>query len=64
MRCKNCKYVSFDYQENYELCAIFGYGDEEISENRKGEEGCKYTNNQLKKMYKEQMEIIQNDGKV
>jgi hypothetical protein len=42
---------------NHELCAIFGYGDEEISENRRGEIGCKYNGKTLDKMRSHQLEI-------
>ena len=47
MRCKYCEYITYDYSENCELCGIFGYGDEEITINSKGDEGCKYTEMQL-----------------
>lgn len=49
MRCKNCPYTEYDYGENVELCKFFGYGEDEISENRKGEIGCRYNKKTLDK---------------
>ena len=52
MRCKNCKFTEYDIQENCEVCGIFGFDDDgEISENAKGEVGCKYTRSKLEKIY-------------
>ena len=42
MRCRKCKYMEFDYSENCSVCGIFGWDSDEFSENRKGEEGCRY----------------------
>lgn len=63
MRCKNCEYTYYYYAEGYELCQLFDYGDWEdkngnriITENRKGEEGCRYNKKTLDKMYKEYRE--------
>ena len=58
MRCKNCPYTDFDYSENVELCKLFGYGDNEISENRKHEEGCKFNMKTLDKKFKQYMEML------
>lgn len=62
MRCKNCTHTTYDYSENHELCAIFGYGDEEISENRRGEIGCKYNGKTLDKMHKRYLECLAKYG--
>ena len=63
MRCKNCKYTYYYYTEGYELCQLFEYGDgidekgnRRITENRKGEEGCRYNQKTLDKMYKKYKE--------
>lgn len=66
MRCKNCPYTEYDYSENVELCKFFGYGEDEISENRKGELGCKYNMKSLKKFVRmheaEEEEIVRQMG--
>ncbi len=62
MRCKYCTHTTYDYSENCELCAIFGYGDEEISENRRGEIGCKYNGKTLDKMFKRYLECLAKYG--
>lgn len=51
MRCKNCKYWQDPaYESDDDCCSIFGYDDngDYISENKKGEFGCKYNRIQLK----------------
>lgn len=66
MRCKNCPYTEYDYSENVELCKFFGYGEDEISENRKGELGCKYNMKSLQKFVRmheaEEEEIVRQMG--
>ena len=66
MRCKNCKHQYKDYSENQWLCNLFGYGDHLdnkgrriITENSKGEEGCRYTKKQLDKFDKQVREEIE-----
>lgn len=61
MRCKFCHFKEYDYSENVELCAIFGYGDDVITENRKGEEGCPYNYATLKRKWDIQLEAIASD---
>ncbi len=57
MRCDNCEFKCFDESENHYVCGIFGYDDDckYISENSKGEEGCKYTKKYLNKINNRQM---------
>lgn len=66
MRCKNCPYTEYDYSENVELCKFFGYGEDEISENRKGEIGCRYNMKSLQKFVRmheeEEEEIVRQMG--
>ena len=57
MRCKHCPYKEYDYSEDVELCSIFGYGDDVITENRKGEEVCKYNKKTLEKFIRYHREI-------
>lgn len=53
MRCRYCEHTEFDYSENHELCALFGYGDDgTITEDAKGEMGCRYTKKSIDKMLK------------
>ena len=51
MRCKNCTHTEFDWSENCTICSIFGWDNDDmyISENRKGEPGCKYNERTLEK---------------
>ena len=76
MRCKFCTLTTFDYSENIELCAIFGYGDDVISENKKrgsildvaplqnkkGEIGCPYNMKTLEKIQREYLEFLAKHG--
>lgn len=62
MRCKYCTHTTYDYSENHELCAIFGYGDEAISENRRGEIGFKYNGKTLDKMRRQHLECLAKYG--
>ena len=62
MRCKFCNLTTFDYSENVELCAIFGYGDDVISENRKGEIGCPYNKKTLEKIHREYLDYVAKHG--
>lgn len=57
MRCKNCPYKEYDYSEETTLCAIFGYGDDEISEDRHGDEGCRYNQKTLEKFIRRHREV-------
>lgn len=57
MRCEGCTYTVYDYSENVELCKFFGYGDDEISENRKGEIGCRYNKKTLDKFERISQEV-------
>lgn len=58
MRCKNCIYKTYDWGEYMELCNLFGYGDDgKITENRKGEIGCRLNSKTIKKWNKEKMEF-------
>lgn len=52
MRCSGCPYKSYDYQEGYPTCRIFGDNDDYIYENKKGELGCKYNRKSLQKFVK------------
>ncbi len=58
MRCKFCPFTTFDYSDNVQLCAIFGWGEGEISENRKGEDGCRYNYATLAKMRQAELDSI------
>lgn len=59
MRCKHCPYNNeYDWSENAVLCKLFGYGYDEITENRKREEGCKYNLKTLDKMFKEKLKFM------
>ena len=49
MRCRNCPYEDYDYQEGYQTCQLFGDNDDYIYENAKGELGCKYNRKGLQK---------------
>lgn len=52
MRCSGCPYESYDYQEGYPTCRIFGDNDDYIYENKKGELGCKYNQKSLQSFVK------------
>ena len=55
MRCKYCIYKTYDWGEQKELCNLFGYGDDgEITENRKGEIGCRFNMKTIEKLNKEE----------
>lgn len=66
MRCKNCPYESYDYQEGYPTCRLFGDDDEFIYENAKGELGCRFNQRGLQKYIKihelEEEEIVRQMG--
>ena len=66
MRCSGCPYESYDYQEGYPTCIIFGDNDDYIYENKKGELGCKYNMKGLQKFVKmheqEEKEIVRHMG--
>lgn len=51
MRCNNCNYSYFNYSENYEDCRL-SIPDDECTENRHGEFGCKYNQKTLDKQAK------------
>jgi hypothetical protein len=52
MRCKGCPYESYDYQEGYPTCRLFGVDEDYIYENNKGKLGCKYNRKSLQKFVK------------
>lgn len=66
MRCKNCPYESYDYQEGYPTCQLFGDDDEFIYENAKGELGCRFNQRGLQKYIRQHEEdekvIVQQMG--
>ncbi len=63
MRCKWCIYKTYDWGEQYDLCNLFGYGDNgEITENRKGELGCRFNAKTIEKMNREERELIAEHG--
>lgn len=66
MRCNGCQYDTYDYQEGYPTCRIFGDNDDYIYENKKGELGCKYNQKSLQKIAKmrerEEEEIVRQMG--
>lgn len=66
MRCKNCPYESYDYQEGYSICSIFGDNEDYTYENEKGELGCKYNRKGLQKFIRlkqlEEEEIVRQMG--
>lgn len=66
MRCKGCPYESYDYQEGYPTCSLFGDNEDYIYENKKGELGCKYNRKSLQKFVKmherDEEEIVRQMG--
>lgn len=66
MRCKGCPYESYDRQENYKTCMLFGDNEDYIYENQKGELGCKYNRRSLQKFIRiqklEEEEIVRQMG--
>lgn len=56
MRCKGCPYESYDHQEGYSTCILFGDNEDYIYENNKGELGCKYNRKSLQKFVKRRYE--------
>ena len=56
MRCKNCPYEDYDYQEGYPTCRLFGDDDEFIYENAKGELGCRFNQRGLQKYIRQHEE--------
>lgn len=66
MRCSGCPYESYDYQEGYPTCRLFGDNEDYIYENAKGELGCKYNMRSLQKFVKmhelEEEEIVRQMG--
>ena len=52
MRCRRCPYIEYDHSENCSFCGIFGWDSDEFSENRKGEEGCRYNGVTLAKYHR------------
>lgn len=66
MRCKCCPHKSYDYQEGYQICRLFGDNEDYIYENQKGELGCKYNRRSLQKFVRaqelEEEEIVRQMG--
>lgn len=66
MRCNGCPYESYDYQEGYPTCRLFGDDDEFIYENAKGELGCRFNQRGLQKYIRyheeEEKEIVRQMG--
>lgn len=66
MRCRGCPYESYDYQEGYHTCSLFGDNEDYVYENAKGELGCKYNRRALKKFARihelEEEEIVRQMG--
>lgn len=66
MRCKNCPYEDYDYQEHHPCCQLFGDNEDFIYENSKGELGCRYNMRGLQKFVREREEdekvIVQQMG--
>ena len=66
MRCSGCPYESYDYQEGYLTCRLFGDNEDYIYENKKGELGCKYNMRSLQKFVRmhelEEEDIVRQMG--
>lgn len=66
MRCKNCPYEDYDYQEHYPTCKLFGDDEDYIYENAKGELGCRFNRKGLQRFIKQHEEdekvIVQQMG--
>ena len=66
MRCNGCPYESYDSQEGYPTCRLFGDNEDYIYENKKGELGCKYNQKSLQKFVKiqkrDEEEIVRQMG--
>lgn len=54
MRCDNCPYLNVSSWDSCDtFCAIFGYDDSMLSEDRNGNFGCKYNKRTLEKMLRD-----------
>ena len=66
MSCNGCPYKSYDYQEGYPNCKLFGDDEDYIYENKKGELGCRFNQRSLQKYIKihelEEEEIVRQMG--
>jgi hypothetical protein len=66
MRCKNCPYEDYDYQEGYPTCRLFGDNEDYCYENAKGELGCRYNQRGLQKFVRlpelEEQDIVRQMG--